>query len=97
MKAGAQAPALVSMPNPPFSAGGGDTLGRLDAGGDHEAAEQARALSDPTRLTLASALGEGGELCGCDLAWISERAQNLVSHHSSRLARTRPRHQQTGG
>jgi ArsR family transcriptional regulator, lead/cadmium/zinc/bismuth-responsive transcriptional repressor len=45
------------------------------------AAERARALSDPTRLTLAAALGEGGELCGCDLAWISERAQNLVSHH----------------
>ena len=45
------------------------------------AAERARALSDPTRLTLAAALGEGGELCVCDLAWISERAQNLVSHH----------------
>jgi DNA-binding transcriptional ArsR family regulator len=46
-----------------------------------EAAERARALSDPTRLTLAAALGEGGELCVCDLAWISSRAQNLVSHH----------------
>ncbi|HEX2729320.1 MAG TPA: metalloregulator ArsR/SmtB family transcription factor [Rubrobacteraceae bacterium] len=46
-----------------------------------EAAERARALSDPTRLTLAAALGEGGELCVCDLAWISARAQNLVSHH----------------
>ena len=55
--------------------------GRPDAGTAHEAAERARALSDPTRLTLAAALGEGGELCGCDLAWISERAQNLVSHH----------------
>jgi ArsR family transcriptional regulator, lead/cadmium/zinc/bismuth-responsive transcriptional repressor len=55
--------------------------GRLDARAAHEAAERARALSDPTRLTLAAALGEGGELCGCDLAWISERAQNLVSHH----------------
>ena len=40
-----------------------------------------RALSDPTRLGLATALGEAGELCVCDLAWISERAQNLVSHH----------------
>ncbi len=30
---------------------------------------------------LAAALREGGELCVCDLAWISERAQNLVSHH----------------
>ena len=52
-----------------------------------EAAERARALSDPTRLTLAAALREaagddgGGELCVCDLAWISSRAQNLVSHH----------------
>ncbi len=45
------------------------------------AAERARALSDPTRLMLAAALGDGGELCGCDLAWISGRAQNLVSHH----------------
>lgn len=45
------------------------------------AAERARALSDPTRLVLAAALGEGGELCVCDLAWISARAQNLVSHH----------------
>lgn len=47
----------------------------------YEAAERAKALSDPTRLTLAGALREGGELCVCDLAWISSRAQNLVSHH----------------
>ena len=40
-----------------------------------------RALGDPTRLTLALALREGDELCVCDLAWISERAENLVSHH----------------
>jgi DNA-binding transcriptional ArsR family regulator len=30
---------------------------------------------------LAVALREGAELCVCDLAWISERSQNLVSHH----------------
>ncbi len=54
---------------------------RLDAGVASGAAEKARALSDPTRLMLAAALREGGELCVCDLAWISERAQNLVSHH----------------
>jgi DNA-binding transcriptional ArsR family regulator len=59
-----------------------------------DAAERAKALSDPTRLMLAAALREGGELCVCDLAWISERAQNLVSHHlrvlrSHRLARSR--------
>jgi ArsR family transcriptional regulator, lead/cadmium/zinc/bismuth-responsive transcriptional repressor len=46
-----------------------------------DAAERARALSDPTRITLAAALRKGGELCVCDLAWISGRAQNLVSHH----------------
>lgn len=45
------------------------------------AADRARALSDPTRLVVAAALREGGELCVCDLAWISSRAQNLVSHH----------------
>ena len=52
--------------------------GSLDARG---AAERARMFSDPTRLVLAAALGKGGELCVCDLAWISSRAQNLVSHH----------------
>jgi len=46
-----------------------------------EAAERARALSDPTRLGLAVALREGGELCVCDLAWISSRKQALVSHY----------------
>ncbi len=45
------------------------------------AADRARALSDPTRLTLAAALREGGELCVCDLSWIAERKQALVSHH----------------
>jgi ArsR family transcriptional regulator, lead/cadmium/zinc/bismuth-responsive transcriptional repressor len=55
--------------------------GRLAAEAAREGAERARAVSDPTRLTLAAALREGGELCVCDLAWISERAQNLVSHH----------------
>ena len=44
-------------------------------------ARQAKALGDPTRLTVASVLADGGELCVCDLAWILERAENLVSHH----------------
>src|ERR1700758_5661668 len=44
-------------------------------------AEAFRALGDPTRLTLALALRDGGELCVCDLSWIVERAENLVSHH----------------
>src|SRR5438477_12658058 len=45
------------------------------------AAGKARALSDPTRLMLAAALSETEELCVCDLAWIAERSQTLVSHH----------------
>jgi ArsR family transcriptional regulator, lead/cadmium/zinc/bismuth-responsive transcriptional repressor len=45
------------------------------------AAGSFRALGDPTRLTIAVALRDGGELCGCDLSWIVERSQNLVSHH----------------
>jgi len=60
----------------------------LEDGVAQEAAVRAKALSDPTRLTLAAALREardvgeaGGELCVCDLAWISARSQNLVSHH----------------
>jgi ArsR family transcriptional regulator, lead/cadmium/zinc/bismuth-responsive transcriptional repressor len=44
-------------------------------------ARQAKALGDPTRLTVASVLADGGALCVCDLAWILERAENLVSHH----------------
>jgi DNA-binding transcriptional ArsR family regulator len=44
-------------------------------------AARAGALSDPTRLAVAAALQHGGELCVCDLAWVCERAQNLVSHH----------------
>lgn len=40
-----------------------------------------RAVADPTRLGIVDALSRGGELCVCDLAWIMERAQNLVSHH----------------
>jgi DNA-binding transcriptional ArsR family regulator len=53
----------------------------LALGTAQRAAARARALADPTRLTLAVALREGGELCVCDLAWIAERSQNLVSHH----------------
>ena len=45
------------------------------------AASASAALADPTRLGLAAALRSGDELCVCDLAWISERSQNLVSHH----------------
>jgi ArsR family transcriptional regulator, lead/cadmium/zinc/bismuth-responsive transcriptional repressor len=44
-------------------------------------ADRAKALGDPTRLTLATALARTDELCVCDLAWVAERAENLVSHH----------------
>ena len=40
-----------------------------------------KALGDPVRLRIATALHAGDELCGCDLAWICEASQNLVSHH----------------
>jgi DNA-binding transcriptional ArsR family regulator len=49
------------------------------------AAEAAKALSDPTRLTVALALRDGGELCVCDLAWVCERSDKLVSHHVRHL------------
>ena len=46
------------------------------------AAARAKALGDPTRLTLAVALRDSeGELCVCDLAWVAERSEKLVSHH----------------
>jgi ArsR family transcriptional regulator, lead/cadmium/zinc/bismuth-responsive transcriptional repressor len=54
---------------------------RLALGEAARLADQARALSDPTRLMVAAALGGADELCVCDLAWIAERAENLVSHH----------------
>jgi DNA-binding transcriptional ArsR family regulator len=60
---------------------------RLDAPAAELAAGRAHALADPTRLTLAAALVGADELCVCDLAWILERAQNLVSHHM-RVLRT---------
>ena len=60
----------------------------VDEGAALDAAKRAKALSDPTRLTLAEALREGQELCVCDLSWIAGRSQNLVSHHLGAL-RTR--------
>jgi DNA-binding transcriptional ArsR family regulator len=46
-----------------------------------DAAERAKALADPTRLGVAIALARGDELCVCDLAWVTERSDKLVSHH----------------
>lgn len=53
--------------------------------GIETAAVAAKALADPTRLSVATALAEGGELCVCDLAWVIDQAQNLVSHHLRQL------------
>lgn len=44
-------------------------------------AAEAKALADPTRLLIGLALAKGGELCVCDLSWIAEKPENLVSHH----------------
>lgn len=60
-------------------------VNRLPIRAAQPAAAAAAALGDPTRLTIASALRDGGELCVCDLAWVVERSQNLVSHHVRRL------------
>jgi len=59
--------------------------GRLAASVAEVAAARAQGLADPTRLTLAAALLDADELCVCDLAWILERSQNLVSHHARAL------------
>jgi len=58
---------------------------RLDADASMRAAALAGALGDPTRLSLAATLLEAEELCVCDLSWIVEKPQALVSHHARRL------------
>lgn len=45
------------------------------------AADRAKALADPTRLVIAAALAGTDELCVCDMAWVTGRSENLVSHH----------------
>ncbi len=60
---------------------------RLDLDLAAAAAARAKALADPTRFLIALALRDGGELCVCDLAWITERAENLVGHHLRALRR----------
>ena len=54
---------------------------RLDTETAGRLADRAKALGDPTRLTIADALARTDELCVCDLAWVTERPENLVSHH----------------
>ena len=60
-------------------------LERLDGELAIRLAAHAKALSEPTRLTIAAALAATDELCVCDLAWVTERAENLVSHHARTL------------
>ena len=48
-------------------------------------AAAARALGDPTRLRIATALQAGDELCVCDVGWVVGAAQGLVSHHLRQL------------
>ncbi len=60
-------------------------LERLDGELAIRLAGRVRALSDPTRLTIAAALAATEELCVCDLAWVTERGENLVSHHARTL------------
>lgn len=43
------------------------------------------ALSDPTRLKLLIALGEGEELCVCDLAHVAGTTISTASHHLRKL------------
>ena len=54
------------------------SVSRLDVA---RSAAAARALGDETRVRLAAALATTEELCVCDLAWIVERSDKLVSHH----------------
>jgi DNA-binding transcriptional ArsR family regulator len=62
---------------------------RLDRNAAEVAAGQTKALADPTRLVLAHALSQTDEACVCDLAWVMERAENLVSHHLRVLRQAR--------
>lgn len=48
-------------------------------------AVHAAALGDPARVMLATALRGGGELCVCDLSWIVERSEKVVSHHLRKM------------
>jgi len=54
---------------------------RLDGAALEALAVSAKALGDPTRLAIALALRAGDRACVCDLAWVVERDEKLVSHH----------------
>ncbi|MGE4427392.1 MAG: ArsR/SmtB family transcription factor [Solirubrobacteraceae bacterium] len=54
-------------------------------GGGLGLVQRAAALSDPTRMALALALRDGGEVCVCDLSWILGRPVQLISHHLAKM------------
>ena len=49
-------------------------------------AAAAKVVSDPTRLMVMQALAQR-ELCGCDLGWVTDQSEKVVSHHLGRLRR----------
>jgi DNA-binding transcriptional ArsR family regulator len=58
----------------------------LDRDRTRELAAAAKILSDPTRLMVMQALAQR-ELCGCDLGWVTDQSEKVVSHHLGRLRR----------
>jgi DNA-binding transcriptional ArsR family regulator len=60
--------------------------GSLDADGAARLAGMLKAFSDPTRLLIVQALARR-ELCGCDLGWVTDQSDKVVSHHLGRLRR----------
>ena len=56
-------------------------IGRVATATESESiAETFSLLSDPTRLRLLHALSLSGELCVCDLAFLTDTSQSAVSH-----------------
>lgn len=49
-----------------------------------------KAIADPVRLRLASAINasETGEICACELPGLLDRTQPTVSHHLALLVRS---------
>ncbi|HEX3977910.1 MAG TPA: metalloregulator ArsR/SmtB family transcription factor [Solirubrobacteraceae bacterium] len=63
-----------------------EVRGALDRERTAALAAIAKIVSDPTRLLVMQALAQR-ELCGCDLGWVTEQSEKVVSHHLSRLRR----------
>lgn len=63
--------------------------GALDEAGAEQLAAVLKALADPIRLRLVSAVAASptGELCACDLPELLGRSQPTMSHHLSILTR----------